>query len=157
MRNRAKVLERHSPLVLGKYDGCIWTDANVGTNRHSIHPDATPIGIECRPVSEIRVIDSSIGVKSNAPCPTTRESQFVTWVGLVPEVEDNYDIIAGTANVPPMHADHLAGVIYVKNVHILSPKPPRDWNSSYFGSKCRSWTARARCLGASSLPSTNAS
>src|ERR1700730_193122 len=33
----------------------------------------------------------------------------------------------------------------------------RDRNSSYFGSKYKSWTVRARCFGASSLPSTNAS
>jgi hypothetical protein len=33
----------------------------------------------------------------------------------------------------------------------------RGRNSSYFGSKHKSCTARARCLGASSLPSTNAS
>jgi len=32
-----------------------------------------------------------------------------------------------------------------------------DRNSSYFGSKYRSCTVRARCLGASSLPCTNAS
>jgi hypothetical protein len=30
----------------------------------------------------------------------------------------------------------------------------RDRNSSYFGSTYRSWTVRARCFGASSLPST---
>jgi hypothetical protein len=33
----------------------------------------------------------------------------------------------------------------------------RGWNSSYLGSKYRSCTVRARCFGASSLPSTNAS
>jgi hypothetical protein len=33
----------------------------------------------------------------------------------------------------------------------------RDRNSSYLGSKYKSWTVRARCFGASSLPSTNAS
>src|SRR5579864_8493920 len=33
----------------------------------------------------------------------------------------------------------------------------RDRNSSYFGLKYRSCTVRARCFGASSLPSTNAS
>ena len=36
-------------------------------------------------------------------------------------------------------------------------QPVRRRNSSYFGSKYRSCTVRARCFGASSLPSTNAS
>ena len=33
----------------------------------------------------------------------------------------------------------------------------RGWNSSYVGSNYRSCTVRARCFGASSFPSTNAS
>ena len=64
----------HSSLVLRKDDGCIRTDADVATNRHSVHPNATCINIKRRPVSKIRVVDCGIGIHPNAPSTATRES-----------------------------------------------------------------------------------
>jgi hypothetical protein len=64
----------HSSLVLRKDDGCIRTDAEVATNRHSVHPNATCINIKRRPVSKIRVVDCGIGIHPNAPSTATRES-----------------------------------------------------------------------------------
>ena len=121
-RYGAQTIAAKLSAVLGKEEGGVGAEGDGGGGGEIVAWRIGGGGVVGGMVGEQGAVAVPVGVKAESPEAGAREAEEVGIVGLVGEVKDDDDIVAGAALVPTMEGENFSGVVDVKNVEILAAK-----------------------------------
>src|SRR5712691_2323754 len=109
---RTKVHEARS-IVLGQDHRGVRPQPDFAAERHPVAAAGLRLAIEAVVIREGGAVATRVAIEAHPPYTSPRESHSVDVVGPVGEVEEDHDVVSGTAAVPAMERDHLVAVVFV--------------------------------------------